>query len=337
MLKIEHFFILAAIVFLCFSIPFYYNSELISKTRSENQIAENNTLSSTATALDTVAVNTTMGELLFETSESRNKAIQAFFDVYNSGFNYNSEASRESAKYHIPAMFLVDWDGYYIAYMQKYKNAGQTYYTQQVTEKNTWTEVYGDYIVNYRLDDQVTVYFGGRTYTGTYKEVYKKLGNPNVASSDNTSFKNGRPQNMKFMSDSTKFQQERTTVITEQLNEQVVYYVNTKNVFYNTYDANYIITLPTSKDAGNASILDKPSLIAFSQGSEKLTVNGYTSIYTYTASDLLSAERYYIQADSNGVKYYHEKDCPELTKSSSSGTMNECAKEGAQPHDCVYN
>lgn len=336
MIKVEHFLIIATVVFICFFMPFCYYSEQLSKTNNENITAENNTLSSTSTALNTAISGITAGDLIFDTSASRERAIQAFYDVYDSSFNYNSEASKETAKYHIPAIFMVDWDGYYIAYMQEYKSAGQTYYTQQITEKNTWTEVYGGYVVNYRLDNQVTVYYGGNMYSGSYNEVYKKLGRPNASSSESSSYKNGRPVNMKFMSDSAKFMQEKTTVITELLNEQVTYYVNTKNVFFNTYDANYVITLPTSENTENASTLDMPSLIAFSQGSETLTLTGYTSIYTYTASDLLSAEKYYIQTGAGGVKYYHEKGCSELTNPCSSGTMEECAKEGAQPHDCVF-
>lgn len=336
MIKLEHFFIIASVIFLSFFIPFWHYSALFNKATSENATVERNTLSGTSTAVNISYEDATAGELMFVAESAREQAIQTFYDLYNSSFNNNSETSKNSSVLHIPAIFLIDWDGYYITSLKEYKSAGQTQYAQQTTDKNTWTEIYGNYVVNFRLDDQVTVYADGKVYSGAYNDVYKRMGNPNSASGDNASYKGGRPVNMKFMKDKQTFEQERTTVITEQLNEQVGYYINTKNIFNNKYNATYQITLPTSGESEKASVLDKPSVIAFSQGSEVTTPNGYANIYTYAASDLLSAKKYYVQTGTDGVKYYHKAGCSELTSPSSSGNKEDCAKEGAQPHDCVY-
>ena len=51
----------------------------------------------------------------------------------------------ESAKFYVPCLFLVDWDGYYVSYTQWYKNRDNaTMYKEILTSKNTWNKNYGN-------------------------------------------------------------------------------------------------------------------------------------------------------------------------------------------------
>ena len=132
------------------------------------------------------------------------------------------------------------------------------------------------------------------------------------------------------------FKEERNITIATIMNEQVNYYANTKNTWFNTYEANYLITLNSAYNSTNQSVMDMPCVIALSQGEQTLTYRNYTDIFAFTASDLNEKTTYYIQKDANGDVYYHKKGCSDITDYSSKGNLTDCAREGAYPHDCVY-
>ena len=190
-----------------------------------------------------------------------------------------------------------------------------------MTNLNTWTETYGDYVVNFRLDEDVTVYHEQSTCSGYYGNIYESLGSPEALS---------------FMSDLELFKEERNITIASIMNEQVNYYANTKNTWFNTYNANYLITINSAYDNDEVGVMDMPCVIALSQGTQTLTYRNYTDIFAFTASDLSEDKLYYIKEDADGSIYYHSSDCPDAAGSTDTGTLSDCAKEGAYPHDCVY-
>ena len=182
---------------------------------------------------------------------------------------------------------------------------------KKMTELNTWTETYGSYVINYRLDDNVTIYFNQVEYNGYYYDLYESL---------------GKPTQLQFMETEESFKEERNITIATIMNEQVNYYANTKNTWFNTYEANYLITLNSAYNSTNQSVMDMPCVIALSQGEQTLTYRNYTDIFAFTASDLNEKRLIIFKKDANGDVYYHKKGCSDITDYSSKGNLTELRK-----------
>ena len=260
--------------------------------------------------------------MVYDGENARWSAVAALQNIYGKNNNTITEDKKVTNKYHLSTTFIVDWNGYYMEYQNSFQNEnGNTESKEEMTSLNTWTETYGDYVVNFRLDEDVTVYHEQSTCNGYYGDIYASLGSPEALS---------------FMSDPELFKEERNITIASIMNEQVNYYANTKNTWFNTYNANYLITINSAYDNDEVGVMDMPCVIALSQGTQTLTYRNYTDIFAFTASDLSEDKLYYIKEDADGSIYYHSSDCPDAAGSTDTGTLSDCAKEGAYPHDCVY-
>jgi len=171
--KIENWILIAFIIAAAFFLPYRYKVELTEITQQENVISRTNVLSSCNSAM--AAVDQKASEV-FGTEEIRTTALEEFFKTFDDCYNFHSEAAMESAKFYVPCLFLVDWDGYYVSYTQWYKNRDNaTMYKEILTSKNTWNKNYGNYMVRYRLDHYVTVTSktDSTKLKGRFDEIYE--------------------------------------------------------------------------------------------------------------------------------------------------------------------
>lgn len=318
-MKITHISLLFISIFILLFLEFgFYINQVISANDS-NLKEERTMLSSTDSAIESGESQKTM---IFDDEDIRWSAVAALQNIYGKNNNTITEDKKVTNKYHLSTTFLVDWNGYYMEYENSYKNEnGNTESKEEMTGLNTWTETYGDYVVNFRLDEDVVVYHEQTSCGGHYADTYASLGSP---------------EELNFMSDPELFKEERNITIATIMNEQVNYYTNTKNVWFNTYDANYLITINSAYDNDKVGVMDTPCVIALSQGTQTLTYMNYTDIFAFTASDLSEDKLYYITRSADGSLYYHSETCPDAANNMSIGTLSDCAKEGAYPHDCVY-
>ncbi len=318
-MKITHYSLLFLAIFILGFFMFAFYGDQVIDSNNTNVVEEQSLLASTDSALEKGEIEK---ELIFADEDTRWLAVGALENIYGQNHNTVTEDTMVTNKYHLSTTFIVDWNGYYMEYENSYKGAdGKSYSKEEMTELNTWTETYGNYVINYRLDNNITVYYNQGEYNGDYKDIYNSLGNP---------------AELSFMNSEESFVEEKNITIATIMNEQINYYANTKNTWFNTYDANYLITINSAYDSDVESVLDMPCVIALSQGEQTLTYRNYTDIFAFTASDLVEKKNYYIQKDANGELYYHTKDCPDVTDLSNKGVLKDCAKEGAYPHDCVY-
>lgn len=333
-MKTESWIIFIACIVLCFYIPYWYNANLTTNQTQEDITVKTNLTVSCSDALRTALD----GHLVdvFETKENRNVAIATFYDTFCECFNFQSEYDRNLARYYVPCIALVGWDGYYMSYAESYTDAdGYTYYTDIITEQKPWSETYGSYHVRYRLDGNVTVVAGisaikGKKYEGTREDI---LAEDDLKTATTTG-------DLSFFSSASDFEKEKDYVITRTINDSVQYHMNTHNDYFNKFDADYTFSMPdtTSFSARN---LKTPTVLAFMQGYQKKTGNGdYINIYALSASDVTKENVYYMQkgtlADGTEKLFYHTQSCPELTNKSRMGTMEECASKGAYPCECFY-
>ena len=234
--------------------------------------------------------------LVYGDENVRWSAVAALQNIYGKNNNTITEDKKVTNKYHLSTTFIVDWNGYYMEYQNSFQNENGN-----TESKEEMTSL--------------------NTWTETYGDFYASLGNPEALS---------------FMSDPELFKEERNITIASIMNEQVNYYANTKNTWFNTYNANYLITINSAYDNDEVGVMDMPCVIALSQGTQTLTYRNYTDIFAFTASDLSEDKLYYIKEDADGSIYFHSSDCPDAAGSTDTGTLSDCAKEGAYPHDCVY-
>lgn len=326
MFKTDNYIIIFVIVFASFFLPLAFYVEQISTANDESLKVEQALINACESALYTANI---YDEEVFSDPIKRENAYRAFYDNYSDSFNYFSTASKEGAKYHVPVIFMVDWDGYYIVTTQAYHPGQGTFYADDISLKNTWSKQYGNFLVQFRLNNDVDVYntyasSGATThYTGNYRDVYNQIRNDV-----------GPVSELAFLTNYGDFSNERTTCIVQEMNKQVQYFVNTKNVFFNRMDTTYQIVMPTNKGDKNADVLDQPCVISFLQGSQNRTMHGYTNIFAYAAADYITQKHYYLQ-ELDGTLYYHTSDCSDLTNRKNMSSMHDCAARGAVPHSCV--
>lgn len=318
-MKITHYALLfIAATFLAF-LGFGYYVEQVIDTNDSNNLAKQTLIASTDSALNKGQVEE---ELIFDNEETRWLAVEALQNIYGINTNNITEEKKVTNKYHLSTIFIVDWDGYYMEYENSYKDSsGKSNSKEEMTELNTWTETYGSYVLNYRLDENITLYFNQSKYSGNYLDIYNSL---------------GCPSELSFMSDLDSFKEERNITIATIMNEQINYYANTKNTWFNTYNANYLITINSAYDNEKVGVMDKPCVIALSQDTQTLTYRNYTDVFAFTSSNLTENKLYYIKKGTDGIWYYHTKNCSDATDYTGEETLQGCAKKGAYPHDCIY-
>lgn len=314
-MKLSHWIMLLGSFFLgIFTLLFVYTEMLQAQTKSNTE-TELLLIESCRAALNQGKMNE---DEMFGSEADREAAVEAFYDLFCTGKGY-AGASREQAYYYIPCIFLVDNDGYYVAYTTTYlDNKGATIYKQLITDKNTWTKRYGNYLVRYTLGDYVIVTDGnGEEKKGNPEKVYFDLGNPVALS---------------FLNDYDSFEAEKRSVIRDITNEKVNYFINTHNTFFNKLNQDYVFSMPEI-DSAIERMMDKPSVISFCQGMQIAHTKGYVNVFALAGSIETPENLYYLK-EVDGTLYYHSAECSHLTASdlTCGQTMDDCAQ--AQAYAC---
>ena len=268
---------------------------------------------------------------LFGSQQARNAAVDAYYDTLIKCFNYDYSTRMDLVKYYTPCIFLIDNDGYYIEYTETYIWEGRETYTDIVTPINKWSARYGDYYVEFHLDNSVKVTHDGQSFEGYYKNVYKELGEPSSLLSGTA------PELPSFADSEREFAQTKYEYIINQTQDKLEYYINTHKEFFNQRnEVEYAFTLPkiTGDDWGR--LLDAPTVIGFLQGVQVPRSNSFINIYSFTGNELTEASKYYILYDqAYGLRYYHSgKHCQEMgvdIEEQTGYSMEGAAKAGAHP------
>ncbi len=195
---------------------------------------------------------------------------------------------------------------------------------------NTWTAQYGDYTVRFYLNDEMSVIYSdasGKTYVqkGTPEKLKKEFEQlvkegkivdstlDGVAPNRNTA--DTRCSFRQLLTDSGKFDREKSYVIVSQINNEVEYYINYHNAFAEENDIPYSYTMPDIKGESWHRLLKNPTAIAFMQGRQMQTGKQFTNVYALSGGELVKQHKYYI-TEEGGKLYYHNlyaKNCPLYT------------------------
>ena len=314
-------------LFIAIVTPLMLSNEITIRDQ-QNTTELNSDLSASCTAGVKAAKDDAVGKYLYRSEEARKNAVAAFFQNFASCISVDDTTDMYYvARYYVPCIAMVDYDGYYIMYAKSYRDGNGKYqYTDMITPKQSWTQTYGDYVVTYSLNDNIHVDMKSCNdrYSGNYNTVYQ-----NIAEDHNTDA-------IKFMADKENFAAEKNTTVISLLNEKISYYIETHNSFHNTAGLHYDFTMPQTDKDYEAKMLEKPCFLAFSQGQQAPAGVDYMNIYAIANTEIKDDTIYYMETDADGIIYYHKKDCTHKgdVNDLKSGTMDECAASGADP--CPY-
>jgi len=326
MLKTSNWIILFFAIFFALYVPYEYEVMVTTKMEQENLRIEEFGISAAQSAL---LEGDIYGEHVFSSKKIRERVVDMFYSSYALSANYGTKQIN-NIKYMVPCLILVDWDGYYVNYTQWFDTTGEVLYTDITTEKNYWMQRYGDYVVQYSLNNTIVVSDVTNSeirYQGLYADVYETM------KADNER----EIQELEHLTNADSFEKERNLVVIGEIEATAEYYINTHNELYNKNYTQYELYLPLTKGEQMASCLTTPSVIAFIQGSQSYNEKGNVNIYTYVGADLETDMLYFVTKDDDGELMYHKDGCNAEGEVLYKGTYYDCAQVGANPSACVYN
>lgn len=322
-------------LFLLIALPVFFFTDM--NTKAQISTTEYSEYLQSATNSAVAAATEYMNDgNLFETEDARNAAVNAYYNILIKCFNYDYSTNMDMVKYYTPCIFLIDNDGYYIEYTETYSSGGYATYADVITPINKWSAVYGDYYVEFHLDNSVKVIYKGELLEGHYKDVYKKLGKPSALLSGTA------PELPNFSANEKDFSQTKYEYIINIVQDRLEYYVNTHQEFFNQKgNVQYAFTLPkiTGDDWGR--LLDGPTVMGLLQGIQMPHSDEFINVYAFAGNELTEAQKYFILYDETyNLYYYHSGkhlhdmgiDADRLTGYS----MESTAKQGAHPcPECI--
>lgn len=167
----------------------------------------------------------------------------------------------------------------------------------------------------------------------------------------------------------------KNSTVIQQINKTIEYYINQQNLMASTFDIPYKFTMPEIKSEDWCRLLENPTVLSFLQGSQMITHTGYINVYSLAGGELIKEKMYFITSEVINEKdvltyhYIHGRCGADLIRNEGTNTvtvkdgtktktinykyyyftykgqeiktfyssMEECAKKGAYPCECVYN
>lgn len=355
-MKFSHFFVLFLIILTCVSTPILFRTNIVAKNAQLNNDYSNYLITATKSAVDAAATGNTSGTYIFDTTEKRKSAVDAFYKTLKQCFNYEYSTYEPMVYTYVPCVVLVDTDGFYIEYGEDYDEPNGSYATYDIISPiHKWSRSYSpgnsadvgyEFYVEFHLDDTIEIVFIRNnekvtTYSGYYADVYDQLcrdktkiksmttGDPIVASNLD-----------QLLSDYKMFYNEKKEIIISEIQSQLEYYINTKTETNNQYSRyQYQFTLPKVTGQDWARMVDAPTILSFMQGPQTEYGTSSFNIYALAGSEMEFDYIYYLK-DVDGSVYYHLPECAHLSDEDTEGmrgyTMEGAAKMGAYPcPDCI--
>lgn len=324
------------LVMLTLIVPLFLEAQVNKFNSKEISTAQQNLQHASMAALQ-VAYEYSDGEelTLFETDTARQTAVDTFFTNFTASLGTETYANNfYYARYLVPVIAMVDYDGYYLMYAKTINASDGQQYVDVITPINTYSETISNMNIRYYLSNNrvdVIDLSTNKTFTGSPQDVYAAL----LKEYDTSQVNN----NFSFLNDIDAFNTRRTNFILDILQSSLNYTINTHNTLYNMYDANYTFVMPRLK-GDFQDVLDGPTFLAFEQGQQLVdTSNSMSNIYALASADVIGFKYYYLVQESDGL-YYHSVDCTDLTDEQKSkavlATAKYCAAHGANPErGCV--
>lgn len=269
----------------------------------------------------------------FKREDQRNKTINAFYHTLQNTFNtVENTNSSYALKDKVPAIALIDTDGFYICYRQPLTISGSLEMRDVVTPIFTWSEATSErnYLIRYFVKEdelvEVTDLSNKRIITGTHKEVFDYF---------------ERDSELKeYLETKEDFQYHRISTIVLKTQETIEYYINNYNYLIKDisdeqdWGIRYTFEMPQIDYEDWCGLLDEPGVISFLQKRPFFSAGDYINVYAMKGVELIE-KQFYVINEVDGEKLYHKISCPDADVNSDEfyNYKPDCAKAGAFPCD----
>ena len=217
----------------------------------------------------------TTGQVSMPATSDRERVANAFFDSLKLDFGYITEEDMQKLHVYVPVLAMIDSDGYYICFNQQYADeTGHMAVTESITPINTWTKQSGNYVVRYYLGgniDLTDTSDSGKMYSGEYGDVYNQVKDDGDADALSELGLNGNESD---------FLEVKRSVILDDLQQKIEYYINKNNDFAAEYTPSYTFTMPQTDNDDWTRLIENPTCIAFLQGIRVSNGRDYLNIYS---------------------------------------------------------
>ena len=327
-MKLSTFSLIATCIFICFATVSYYNTQSEANVNTIKRQYRSYMTAACESAMDSVEIVDFSKGSLFSVKANRQMAVDTFFMTLSKSFNREGIYAYEIIRY-VPVIVLIDYDGFYIWHNE------QTTVTSEamakvnwgdIDEFRSWSEVLGDYVIRYYLNDDVKItdIRNGNAYYGKRSEMYNLINDELLC----------------FLNNSEAFDLRKASIITRNVKETIEYYINNNNL-----NVSYNIEFATLDGENWGRLFKTPTILAFLQGKqlEEINSNIVLNIYSFSGIELTGAYHYFIDnfnyyhcleelIDNGSVinigdKYYYEG----VIITNIYNSMEECARLGAYP------
>lgn len=242
---------------------------------------------------------------------------QFFRSLYSSFGILNSPSEQKTLLSYIPVITVTDKDGYYISYVDSYKNSESV---------STYSRVWSEKKPYFYKGDKVIISFTFNDYMKVYDPITKV-----VKEGYYDDLKALYPEEYLF-SDKDVFDQVRRNTIVERIQEDMKYYINNYNKIAENFGITYDFYLPAVDENDWQRTIDSISLFVIFQGYPYgYGTNDVFNRYAYAGARVKKADMFFI-TENEGKKIYHRSDCSEvLDFSNPIYSKKECALQGAYP------
>ncbi|MCQ4085594.1 hypothetical protein [Saccharibacillus sp. JS10] len=220
---------------------------------------------------------------------NKERAVDAFYRTLTLNFNLNKDAiTIGNIAGYIPAIAVIDYDGYYIYATEEFVDAsGHTQLRPVWSPKKPYS--YSDNqnnMIQFSLDDFVKTYDRQSTswVQGQRKEVQAATKIP-------------------LLQDAATFEQVRRSTIIQNLQQDLAYVIQRHNHYATHYGVDYVFTLPQISQEEWDNGIDDIGMIAFIQGIP--VGDRQYNHYAFGGGLLKKKKTIYGYVDpSTGIKYY---------------------------------
>ena len=255
-----------------------------------------------------------------ETTYGLNKeaCVDQFFNSLYANFGViDSTVGKNRLKSYVPVLVVTDNDGYYISFVDTYKDSTDTpLYTRVWTDKKPYYYEEGNLIFVFTLGDIIKVYDtdNNEISEGYYEDLKERF------------------SDVYLFQDKDIFDQVKRNAIVGCIQEDMKYYINSYNKIAENFGITYDFYLPAVDENDWKRTIDSISLFVVFQGYPYgYGTNEVFNRYAYAGARVKKADMYFI-SERDGTKVYHRSDCDEITNYNNPVySKKECALQGAYP------
>lgn len=264
---------------------------------------------------------------------NKEEALAAFLKTLYLNFNVDDDPiGQQNLLRYIPALAVVDYDGYWIYTPQEYRTT-----TGELLYKHVWlpkkpyaySDNYGN-TLSFTLDDQVTVY---DRYCNKWT-----TGKRDALRSDRDTLRCDEVEvplidHQPNATEGDHFDQVRRSTIVKLIQDDLTYYINSYNVGTQRLGITYTFTLPQMSDDDWTHSVDDIGFLAFIQGIP--LGDGYYNNYALGGSRIVKTPPIY-GTTLSGRKYYYKASCGfNYTTQETFTSEREAADNGYHPLSCA--